>query len=484
MGFIMSDSETTSLPHRAARGLLAALRSSKLAVGVLVLLAAISIVGTLIPQNAAPERYLKLFGPTGAGLVARLGLGAIFGAWWFLALVGWLAVSMVVCSLTRLPALLRAVRRTGPWPDEIGGPCERRLVLPGLDETRAAQATAEVLTARHYRVQPSQPAAEGGVFLLAEKGRLGRFGPLLVHLSLVILIFGGAVTVLLGTDYMVEIPVGSTAPLPGTDYQLKMNDFTIRYYRGTHNPEEYISWVTLLDRRLIIHALDLRKDRKQAFQPVNSGEITVNHPLSMGGFQFFQMRYNAEVKAVTISATRSGDEELIGDYRLPIGRAVDVPALGGSLEAAQFFPDFRLTTDRVPVTYSQEFNNPAVTLIFTRSNLPPSKQYLFGMGGSHAPAGAEFIFALKDYKPTYTSGLKVVRNPGSPVICFGLALLVAATFLSCYVSHRRIRATVRRSPDGAELVLTGLYSRQPLDFARELERCLAAIAERGGRKSA
>jgi hypothetical protein len=106
------------------------------------------------------------------------------------------------------------------------------------------------------------------------------------------------------------------------------------------------------------------------------------------------------------------------------------------------------------------------------------------MGGSHAPAGAEFVFDLKDYTPTYTSGLKVVRNPGSPIIIFGLALLVAATFLSCYVSHRRIRATVRGGPDGAELVLTGLYSRQPLDFERELEQCLDDIAARDGRKPA
>ena len=74
------------------------------------------------------------------------------------------------------------------------------------------------------------------------------------------------------------------------------------------------------------------------------------------------MRYNAEVKA---------DDHLCDPrqrrptgWRLPVTAAEDVPALGGSVEVSQFFPDFRLTNDKVPVTYSQEFNNPGSTLIF------------------------------------------------------------------------------------------------------------------------
>ena len=466
MGFTMPEEETKSWVSRTPQGLLSALRSSRLAVGVLMLLAAISIVGTLIPQGVTPARYAQLFGPTGAGVITRLGLGAIFGAWWFIALVVWLAASMLVCSL---PALLGAVRRTGPWPEsQSSGPFERRLVLPGLDATQAARTVAEVLAARHYRVLPSERSAECAV-LLAEKGRLGRFGPLLVHLSLVVLILGGALAVLLGVDYSLEIPVGSEARLADPAYLLKMDDFRIRYYKGTRIPEEYTSSVTLI------------KDGNP-LGLVSSGAVTVNHPLSLGGFQFFQMRYSAEVKAVTISATRSSDDQLIGDYRLPLGQPVDVPALGGSLEAAQFFPDFRLTTDKMPVTYSQEFNNPAVTLVFSRPDRSASRQYVFTTGGFHPPAGADFVFALKDYTPTYTSGLKVVRNPGGPVICIGLGLLVAATFLSCYVSHRRIRAEVRGGPEGAELSLTGTYSRQPLDLQQELDRCLAAIGEADARK--
>jgi cytochrome c biogenesis protein len=273
-------------------------------------------------------------------------------------------------------------------------------------------------------------------------------------------------TAFLGVDYPLKMPVGSTAPLTGTGYLLRMDDFRIRYYVGSHNPEEYISSVSLLDG-----------DRE-----LGRGHITVNNSLSLGGFQFFQMDYLAGAGAVTIVASRPSDGQTLGDYQLTIGQPLDVPALGGSLEVSQFFPDFRLTSDRVAVTFSQEFNNPAVELIVRRAGQPPSRQYVFTTGGFHAPANADLVFAMKDYTPTYRSGLKVVRNPGTPVICAGLGLLVAATFLSCYVSHRRIRAEVRGGPDGAELSLTGLYSRQPLDFQRELDRCLAAIADADSRR--
>jgi len=88
------------------RGLLS---SIKLTIGLLILLAALSVIGTLIPQNASPEQYVHLYSPRTYKLLRDLGLLDMYHSWWFLAALGFLALNIAVCSLQRLP-VLRKIR--------------------------------------------------------------------------------------------------------------------------------------------------------------------------------------------------------------------------------------------------------------------------------------------------------------------------------------------------------------------------------------
>lgn len=86
-----------------------ALASVRFALSVIVLIATVCAVGTLLPQGTEVAAYLEQH-PAAARrmeLFAKLGLTHVFHAWWFIALLGVLAATVVVCSARRFATLRR-----------------------------------------------------------------------------------------------------------------------------------------------------------------------------------------------------------------------------------------------------------------------------------------------------------------------------------------------------------------------------------------
>lgn len=78
------------------------LSSSYFAVILLSILAAVSVLGTVIPQKESADTYLKLFGSAFAPLFYLLQLNDLFSSLFFKALATLLGISLFSCSLKRL----------------------------------------------------------------------------------------------------------------------------------------------------------------------------------------------------------------------------------------------------------------------------------------------------------------------------------------------------------------------------------------------
>src|SRR5512137_736652 len=89
--------------------------SLKLAIVVLILLAAASIFGTVIEQtpDAATQSQYQ-----GAGLLSKLGMFDMYHSWWFLGLMVLFTVNLSCCTLDRLPKVIRTVRNPKRRLDE------------------------------------------------------------------------------------------------------------------------------------------------------------------------------------------------------------------------------------------------------------------------------------------------------------------------------------------------------------------------------
>jgi len=72
--------------------------SLKLTIVILILLAATSIIGTIIQQNRQPEEYIRIYGEATFRLFEKLHFFDMYHSWWFLALLTLFAINLVSCS--------------------------------------------------------------------------------------------------------------------------------------------------------------------------------------------------------------------------------------------------------------------------------------------------------------------------------------------------------------------------------------------------
>ncbi len=80
--------------------------SVKLAVVLLIILAIVSVIGTVIQQNESPEKYLQEYSQATVQLFEMLGFFDMYHTWWFVILLFLLTANLTVCTLERLPAYL------------------------------------------------------------------------------------------------------------------------------------------------------------------------------------------------------------------------------------------------------------------------------------------------------------------------------------------------------------------------------------------
>ena len=90
--------------RRVIRGL----KSIRFAIVLMALIAAASIVGTLIAQEPVePGPAIARYGRVVGSLVVLLGLNHLYVTWWFLGLLGLLALSIAACTFSGVRFTLR-----------------------------------------------------------------------------------------------------------------------------------------------------------------------------------------------------------------------------------------------------------------------------------------------------------------------------------------------------------------------------------------
>jgi len=113
-------------------------------------------------------------------------------------------------------------------------------------------------------------------FLLAQKGRVGRFGPHIAHFGVLILLLGVAIGAAYGNanpynNKIAVIQEGGSQQVDG--FALRLDDFNVSYYNNGA-VRDYTATVTVLDGNLI-----------------QTQNVTVNGPLTYKGLTFYLYGY-------------------------------------------------------------------------------------------------------------------------------------------------------------------------------------------------
>jgi cytochrome c biogenesis protein len=427
----------------------------RLAIGLLLLIAVASGIGTAIPQKEAAEFYHQRYdsapwlGWLKADGLLRLQLDHVYSSGWFLALLALLGLALILCSWRRQwPALQASLR----WIDYT---TPRQLSKLALAKTIAApRADALPQLEARLRQQGWTVRAQEGR-LAARKGLVGRVGPLLVHTGLVVLMVGAAWGSLAGQRLEQFLAPGRELEL--LDRQghpqvtLALDGFEIsRDPAG--RPEQFTSRMRLIPPSP--DPVPSPAPEKAAGAPdQRQVEISVNHPLRYRGMTLYQADWT--LASIQIQLGRSPVLELPLQRFPQLGEQVWGLLLPTRPDGSQPVL-LTLTSEEGPV---EVFGADGTSLALLR----PGGEAMEVQGLPIRVAGV-----------LPASGILLKRDPGVPLVYSGFAIALLGGALSV-VATRQLWVVEEPRPEGLRLHAAGLCNRNLTAFARELPALLGEV---------
>lgn len=381
--------------------------SLKLALGLILLIGALSLLGAFLP-----------------------GLD-MFRSWWFVLSGTLLMLNILVCSLNRFGHVMHTIdggeiRRDRDFYTE-GAP-HAEIDAGHLSNSDASQAAQAVLKRKGYRVRAGQDP--DSIYLAADKYRYCRLGTFVNHLSLVLFVLAYVVGGYFGfrEDNFVLVEGASRQIGHNTGLSLRLLSFTDEYYPD-NTPRDYRSEVVIYEKGT----------------EVQRAQVRVNRPLEYKGVRIYQSFFGPAVK---IRISRNGAELFQGTVPLDIAVAtrgvrrqagsIALPADGlfvrlvGSAagEADPLIPAGQLAIDTGPAG-----NGPAPNL--AQRGVPLEIN------------GDEYVYE-QDKK---FSGFQVSADPANVLIWIASCLFILGIVLVFYFPYRQAWILTHSAEPGNSLLL-------------------------------
>ncbi|MDD3844740.1 MAG: cytochrome c biogenesis protein ResB [Syntrophorhabdaceae bacterium] len=422
-------------PASRSASLLRSLASVRVGIVVLSLIAATSILGSVIIQGGTEEEYLTLYSQKTYHFIKLLGLDDTYHSPWFYLLLVLFALNLVMCTAQRIRRITKE-RSAGPKavPD-MGG-----LVAAGAGFTSDAGSLGEIsrrLGSSYRKKQISETTA------LYEKGSLSRYGVVVIHASVLVVLLGGLMGLAAGHRGFIMLRVGEAAqsavsrgssrsPIP-LGFTVRCRDFRVSFYPGGQ-PKEYASDVEILD---------------QAGKVLKEGRIKVNEPLSYGGVRLYQSSYGRSNSYTFLVDGRKivlADEEVAREGKAPF----------------------------MVVRYAAQVHDfgPGVMVAYMDGEEPKTLWFLSGVEKMRTRTIKGSRVSLEKIAGEYHTGLEMSRDPGVPVVLSGFALMLAGLYINFFTFHRRIYVV----NEGAVVKVAGIASRNKEGFLEELGRLGKGLA--------
>lgn len=383
-----------------------------------------------------------------------LELHAIEQSWWFSLLLVALVLNLAASAVEHLPRALAAALR----PDRrltdfvaLGIQHVRRFTVSGEPAARVERLSAI------WRDGGFEPAIEkdgATTFLFAERGRIAGLGPWVARFALLVLVAGVTVGRFFGYEGRVDAAEGSTvdsmyrrapsgepyrAPLP---FAAKVNALTLLPAEGG-SPQRMRSDVSLLK--------DGKEYRRQ--------NVEEGHPLRDSGLALSQAGHREDPggarAGLAITDKQTGKVEA-----LHLGRGETWTAPDGVRFAVMgYSPNY---VDLGPAAQLSRVENGKSTTFWVFENAPD-----FDRENRPDRWGLSF----KGLSYAFVTTLRITRDPQTPWLLAGAALLLLGVLSWAFTPHRRLWARVEEN----DVVLAASAVRSPEKLGKLLDSMGAAL---------
>lgn len=224
------------------------------AIIILLLIASLSIIGTIIEQDQNLEFYRKTYpnsnnilGFLDWHIIKYLQLDHLYTNWWFISLITIFISSLTVCTFsTQLPILRNARKWKFYYKKQQILNLEKNAFLS------SPSPSTLIYTLNHQKYLVFQQNNK----IYAYKGLIGRLSPIFVHFSIILLLVGSLLS--LSGEFVVQeiIPNGETIHTQNIinagklsyiqqDYSIRVNNFFIQY-NPDNSVKQFLSNISIV----------------------------------------------------------------------------------------------------------------------------------------------------------------------------------------------------------------------------------------------
>jgi cytochrome c biogenesis protein len=417
--------ERPNPPRRSlVANILQFLSSIRFAILVLSFIAASSVVGTLIKQQASPQEYLQRFSEDTYAVLRFFRLTDVFHAPWFIFLIGLLVLNVVFCTTNRFTRFLKGRKEVKIPAREIVAGMENNLLLPNRNLHEVAG------TLKGYKKTTGNDAA-----CILEKGRLSRYGVYLIHSSIVVILIGSLVGMVFGYRGFVNLGKGEASdhirdkgkkkkaiPL---GFTIQCSDFRIAYY-PTGEPKEYVSRLRVVNNGNVVREADVR----------------VNHPLTYRGTSIYQASYGNDPFFV-----------------------FDIGGEQVKLTEGEVYKRNDLTLMVIGHERSIHSFGPGVQVVYLDKKGPKTAWFLSDVPDRRERQITGVPVRLSEIGDEFYTGLEVSYDPGVWIVWVGFAMILFGLYANFFVHYRRIYLI--QTAEG--LLVAGVALRNREAFREEFE---------------
>lgn len=450
----------STVDRSAGERAIQALASLRLTMFLLIMLAVVSIIGTIIPQGQLQPEYLAgIGGEQGARfkLYSMLGFFDMYHTWWFQALLALLSVNMLACTVKRLPHVWRLATRPETClsdEQERSATCRCELAVPEETVREEIQRAFSAAAGKTAITEKDQD-----LHLFAQRRPWARLAVYVVHASIILIFIGGIIGNVFGYKGFVAIVEGETVnsflDRKGNErklgFEIRCDQFTVSFYntpdgQQSQMPKEFKSILTLTENGKEI----------PGYKHVR---LIVNEPLTYKGINFYQSSYGktgshtfrAGNSTFTVASEETG--------HLPDGSSMHL--IEAVQDVSPYLPG--KTGPAAKIDVHPASGGAAHTLIVF-ANYPEENRR------EAARAGLPVISYLGGSERQYT-GLQVNKDPGVWVVWIGCILMSVGLYVAFFMPHQRIWG---RYSNG-RLVLAGHTTRGQASFQQRFDEMTAQI---------
>ena len=433
--------------------------SLKTAIFLMILLAVISIAGTIVPQAREEMFYIKEYGFNLFRIFKSFGLTDLYHSWFFILLLSLLNINVFLCFIKRFNWKLENLKKDKTrYPTEKlikGMKNSSKLMFLGT-VSRAKEIILDSLESKRFKIKEKMSGES--VSIAASKGLIGQFGSDIIHLSILIIIIGAFIGTVFGFKDFIVLNEGEKKHIAQGGFDLRLDKFNIEFYKDTSKPKDYFSTLAVLE------------NNKEIFTKT----IEVNDPLRYRGIWFYQSSYGQAWRVIRkatfkIKANKKSVKEKI--VTLDFNKDFLLQEIGLKLKMVGFVADFIFDTNTKQVfSKTTEHRNPAVLLEVYENGELTSKPWIFlNFPEAHSiqRKDSRFTFQLVNYNPIPFSGLQVTKDPGVNIVWLGSFLLTLGMILAFTVSHKKLWFFLKESQGKIVILIGGSVNKNQIGFEKE-----------------